>query len=90
MNSWTQRDEMNFISRIGEHGPRVLNIDEKIRRVEGYLRAMEMPRRWDTKVFAIDLKMVALSRLEELEKLKRALNGRARPVRPKHANARAV
>jgi len=68
--TWDQRAEEAFVARLGEHSDRKLMTTEKIRRVEGYLFALETPRRWDHAVDVPKLKRVAMRRLDALRKLR--------------------
>ena len=70
--SWTQHNEEAFISKLGDHSPewegRQRPTADKIELVEGYLRALARPRRWDGPMDVPRLRRVARLRLDHLKR----------------------
>ena len=72
--AWTQFNEEAFISKLGDHSPdwererRRRPVAAKIELVEGYLRALAHPRRWDGPMDVPRLRRVAGLRLDHLKR----------------------
>ena len=80
---WTQRDEEDFVNQLGEHGPYYLlekrSLEDRLARAEGYLRALDHPRRWDDGMSVSRLRALALKRVEVFEsQIRKSLNGSGR------------